>query len=72
MCVREEGADKKLHKKGTTVVPHTKTTSGNRILPLTPDAKKYINLILDFNMDNGLVNPDGYIFINNNGTRRNA
>ena len=59
-----------LHKKGTKVVPHTKTLCGKRILPLTPEAKHYIELICTYNKEKGLINPEGYIFLDNEGNRK--
>ena len=49
-------------------VAKTKTKAGKRDLILTPDAKKYIKMILDENKANGRSDED-YIFISSSGER---
>lgn len=60
-----------LHKCGTSVVPHTKTICGERDIPLTPDAKKFIKMALDFNQEHNLKDGN-YIFLDKQGNRKHS
>lgn len=62
-------ADGKIHRDGYEIVDHTKTLSGNRRLPLTPKAKKYIKMVQEHNKSLELEDED-FLFLNNKTGKR--
>lgn len=60
--------DGKIRRNGYKIVNHTKTLSGERVLCLTPMAKKYIDMALTYNKEHGLKDED-FIFLNKEGHR---
>ena len=58
----------KIVRDGYKVAQHPKTDAGIRTLVLTPDAKKYIKMVLDENKANGRSDKD-YIFVSKSGER---
>ncbi|MBP3782754.1 MAG: tyrosine-type recombinase/integrase [Butyrivibrio sp.] len=58
----------KYKKQGTSVVNHTKTTCGERELPLTPEGMEFINMALDYNKEHGFKDNE-FIFLDRYGHR---
>lgn len=70
MCheeVIERLFDEEFNAKGTihTIVDHTKTKKGNRLIPLTPKALQVIALAKEFKKQKGIESE--FLFVNENG-----
>lgn len=62
----EKQPDGKWKRTGYLVVDHTKTDAGHRSVYLTREAKKYLNMILNCNKENGYKDGD-YLLLDENG-----